>query len=338
MSDITGIDPLSILGKIFELYTKDQEKAAENQYKQEVLGGLETIQRQLDKMYIDLSMLSALLQDEVNRLPVNITRGQIGGFLGTIKDSWNQWHGSKSEAKSLFWKGDELFNRLIADAHIGSPPLQYAVVTDLVNLFLVQVQTAEVMGDLLLKQDRITAFNSYMTFLQHVATKDEPGSLQERFKIFQNIIEKIANDANSIQAEEKQLKIGSIGKDGFSPQAFEDCYRENTPDPNSAQWRVRVYAWGGPNFTPPFNNVISPEMFVSYIKNSDLIPSLSTAVKQHNQDWTDQNALIAHAIFHQDAINIPIALINLLETKMSDIKSLMYLSWNAAILAEKKAK
>lgn len=160
LSGLSGIDPLSILGKIFELYTKSQEKAAEDQYKQDVIGNLEAIQRELNKIYTESGMLSALLQDAVNRLPLNITRGQIGGFLGTIKDSWTLWHGSKTEAKLLFWKGDELFHRLVTDAQIGAPPLQHAVVTDLVNLFVVQLQIAKAMDGLLLEQDRITTFNS----------------------------------------------------------------------------------------------------------------------------------------------------------------------------------
>lgn len=334
--DLPDFNPLSLLGQVFDSYEKNLEKQAEDSYKDEVLGNLADIQRKLDHLYSHFGALAAVILSDLNKLPLNITRGEIGGFLGRTRDSWRLWHQHQGEAKNLFWNGHELFNQLVADARNGTPPLQYAVVADLSTLMIALAQLAKHMGKMLDKQDRHAAFRSYLSYFKE-AINGGAGSLADRGTAMRHLQEVVLENLKPVQ-EESSIKLHSVGRGQFSPQVYEDCYREKKDPQTVGQWRVRVYAFGGtPDYTPPINRLITIPMLIQYIADPNTIPRILSVLEQHNHDWPDQQALIAHAVAHQDAISIPTALYQVVEARYADLERTLTLANQAGRFAEARA-
>lgn len=332
-SEFAWISPADVLGKVVELYFDAQKQAAEQLYQAQVLGSLASVSTALDQMYRELSLLAALLLDDINKLPLTLARGDMGGHLAIVRDSWTAWHHESKRALDLFWSGDALANRLITLSSQANPRLMYSIVADVLTVMLSQIQLARAAGHRLAVRDRGSAFRGYAGFFAEVQATGQ-GSLADRQHAVEHLRD-LANANLALVTQVKQQQIGAIAVGGgFAPAAFEDCYQQ-PPDPNTgAPWRVHVYAWGGPDFTPSLDDKITDQMMAGYLRDAGMLPSLARILAEHGHDWPDQNALKAHAIAHQNAISISASLVKVVGMTISEIGQIASLASSSERLAK----
>lgn len=329
------VNPIAILGSLFERYEKEGEKIAQDEFKQSFLGQLDEIKSKLDEIYAAMASISALILSEINRLPLTIVRSEIGGFLGVARDSWTKWHAHRKDAEELFWKGDELFNRLLSAASNAQPSLRYTSVIDLATLAILQYQSSNAAGSLIHNADRQTTFSAYEAFFRDVCGVGL-GSLGDR----RSVLVMLRDRAIALQqgvAPEQHLNIGSTGSGTFQPLIQENVFREASDQANLGVWRVQAYiAVNGPRNTPPVSRVITDDLLADYLRNPGLLPDWHMISAEHGGHWPDEGAIQAHAARHQDALTLPPALQQILDERLAELAAVASIATQATRLVQKR--